>query len=176
MFQLTVSTALFLAVAVVYHGRRRPGYSQIRHTISELGEVGSPDGPRVSWGVFLPVGLVLALIAGLAGPSRPPQLVLAASLATGYVVAAIFPTDPGAPVWGTWRKTLHDLGGAVEYLGGALALFWLAESFGAAFQIAGFVVGASVALLSFPHPVRGLVQRIAETCLFAGLAWSLAPA
>jgi hypothetical protein len=169
----TILAALYLALAVVYFGQRKPGYSHFRHTISELGEVGSADGQQVSWGVFLPVGLVCLLVAGLVGPARTPQLVLAASIATGYVVAAIFPTDPGSPMSGTWRQALHNLGGGVQYLGGTLALFWLAESFGVGFRVAGFVVGAALLLVSFPHPARGLVQRIAETCLFGGLAWSL---
>ncbi len=48
----------------------------------------------------------------------------------------------------------------------------LSESFGQPFKAAGFVVlGTAVALAVLPsNSVRGIIQRIAETCLFGGLA------
>lgn len=60
---LTVVAALFVPACF---GGRRPGYSHLRHTISELGETGSPLGKRVSYFGFVPIGLLLlmALIPG----------------------------------------------------------------------------------------------------------------
>lgn len=37
----------------------RPEYSHIRHTISELGESGSPLSSLVSFGLFLPTGVLV---------------------------------------------------------------------------------------------------------------------
>jgi hypothetical protein len=49
----------------------------------------------------------------------------------------------------------------------------LARDFGPPFQIAGFIVlGTAIALSVMPSSsIRGFVQRIAEPCLFGGLAW-----
>ena len=160
-------------VAILVLARRKPGYRHLRHTISELGEVGAPDQKLVAFGVFVPVGLLLAVIAFLFRVSHPPQCTLAACLATGYLVAAVFPGDPGSPLSGSLRQGIHNLGGAIEYAGGTLALFWLAESSGMVFRGAGFLVGAAMLTLSFPHPLRGGIQRVAELCLFGGLMLSL---
>jgi hypothetical protein len=73
---------------------------------------------------------------------------------------------------GTARQILHNVAGAVEYAGGGFALMKLAESSGQPFKAAGFVVlGTAIALSVLPsNSVRGIIQRIAETCLFGGLA------
>lgn len=175
---IVLATATFLALAVVAFGSRRADYSHLRHTLSELGEHGgvSPrDARLVSWWVFFPIGLALAGVAYLldrtAGTPRSAAA-LAACVAVGYLVAAIFPCDPGSPLSGSVRQGVHNLGGAVEYAGGALSLFTLARESTSPqiFQAAGGVVFAALLLLSFPNPWRGLVQRIAETALFGGLA------
>ena len=70
---------------------------------------------------------------------------------------------------GTWRQGLHNLGGAVQYLGGALALMVIAETHGPVFRFTGLTVGAIAILISFPGPVRGALQRGAEALLFSGL-------
>ena len=94
---------------------------------------------------------------------------------TGYLGAAVFPCDVGSPFSGSNRQAMHNLGGAVEYLGGAAALLRLAEHNGQPFKALGFIVlgvtiGISLPLLA---PVRGLVQRVGEPCLFGGLALAL---
>ncbi len=170
---LVLIASLYLAVAIVVLGKRKLHYSHIQHTISELAEIGSPVQRVTAYGVFLPVGLLLALVAYELRFSHGSQAILAACIAAGYLIAAFFPCDPGSPISGSLRQAIHNLGGAVQYAGGALALFRISESLGGPFQIAGLVAGIAMLLLSFPHRYRGLVQRIAETCLFGGLLFSL---
>lgn len=163
----------YLAAAIFLLARRRPTYSHLRDTISELGEYGSRDQHLTSFGVFLPVGVILLLVGYLLRPFDSPPALLALSSAVGYLVAAFFPCDPGSPATGIIRQSVHNLGGAVEYLGGAAALWRLSETQGSGFQVLAVVVGGVGILLSAPAvaPWRGFVQRGAEVCLFGGLAW-----
>ncbi|MDJ0812513.1 MAG: DUF998 domain-containing protein [Woeseiaceae bacterium] len=170
---LSLIAPVYLGIAVVVAASRRPAYSHFRNTISELAEFGSEYTASVSFGVFLPVAIMLGIVALLVGPTNPPIAALALSIAIGYGVGAIFPSDPGSPMIGSSRQAVHNLGGAIEYLGGALSLFWIAETSGPAFRVLGFVVAASAILVSFESPVRGAIQRIAESCLFLGLLTAL---
>lgn len=174
-FVLTLLTTVFFLVSLLFLATRKPGYSHLRHTISELGEVGAPDQRLVAFGVFLPIG-VLLLVAAFLMRSSEPRSLLALCIGVGYVVAVFFPCDPGSPVTGTTRQSVHNLGGAVEYIGGAFALWKISEHLGQPFQIAAVIVGAAAILLSVPEvgPLRGLIQRLAEACLFGGLLWSAA--
>lgn len=168
---LTLAAWLLLLTALLVFPRRRPAYSHTRHTISELGEVGSRDGRMVSLGVFLPIGLLLGAAALLAREANPNAALLAACVGVGYAVAAFFPCDPGSPLEGSARQGVHNLGGAVEYVGGTLALWRLGEVNSAGYQVAAGVVGLATVGLSLPvfFPVRGLIQRVAEAALFGGL-------
>jgi hypothetical protein len=172
---LTLFAAVYLFVLLLVVGARRPDYSHIRHTISELGESGAPQQGFVAFGVFLPVGALLALVAALLLPGGQPNAALALCISIGYLVAAVFPCDPGSPLWGTPRQAVHNLGGAIQYAGGAFVLWRIGESLGQPFRSAGLVVGGVAIGLSIPAlaPVRGLLQRIAELCLFGGLALSV---
>ena len=166
--------AVYLALMIGVLARRKPGYRHWVHTISELGEVSATDRhfvAFVAFGVFLPVGLMLLVAAGLSRPLDGPLAALAGAIAVGYLVAAIFPCDVGSPVSGTPRQAVHNAGGAVEYIGGGFALFTMAETLGPWFKAAGAVVLiAAVALTLLPaRSVRGLIQRIAETVLFVAL-------
>lgn len=171
LLALVSLAAAYLALMIGVLARRKPGYRHWVHTISELGEVSAPDQRLVAFGVFLPVGLALLLTAALLRPLAAPLAALAGALAVGYLVAAISPCDVGSPVSGTPRQAAHNLGGAVEYIGGGFALLTLAETFGAGFSVAGAVaLIAAAALTLLPSKsVRGLVQRIAELVLFAAL-------
>ena len=174
-FVLTLLATGFFLVSLLFLATRKPGYSHLRHTISELGEVGAPDQRLVAFGMFLPIG-VLLLVAAFLMRSNEPHSLLALCIGVGYVVATFFPCDPGSPVTGTTRQSVHNLGGAVEYIGGAFALWKLGESLGLPFQVAAFVVFSAALFLSIPEagPIRGLIQRLAEACLFGGLLWSAA--
>jgi hypothetical protein len=169
---ITALTALYLLAGLLVLAPRKPGYSHVAHSISELGETGAPDRRRVALGLFLPIGLALLPVAWLLRPASPEAAALALCIAVGYAGAAAFPCDPGSPMYGTARQALHNVAGAVEYVGGGVALMKLAEGAGQPFKAAGFVVlGTAVALSVLPsNSLRGIIQRIAEACLFGGLA------
>jgi hypothetical protein len=171
---ITAAAATYLLVSLVVLAPRKVGYSHVRHTISELGETGAADQRLVALGVFLPVGLLLLLAAGLAHPASPTVATLALCIAVGYLGAAAFPCDLGSPLLGTTRQILHNIAGAVEYAGGGFALLTLAESLGQPFKAAGLVVlGTAIALSILPSDsARGALQRVAEACLFGSLAWA----
>jgi len=180
---LVLVAAVYLAGAIAVFAQRRPDYSHLRHTISELGEFGGADSGLVSFGVFLPVGIALAVAAVTIVRLRPggrAAAALAGCVATGYLVAAFFPCDPGSPLSGTPRQAIHNWGGAVEYFGGAIALGFLARvhiRFRWFFATSGAVVLAVAFALSVPDlaGVRGLLQRIAETALFGSVVLATLP-
>ena len=174
-FILTIAVTGYLLICVGIFSRKKLNYSQMRHTISELGEAGGDHARSVAYLVFLPTGLLLFLIAYLAQPHGMPTVTLAGCIAVGYVIAAFSPCDVGSPLTGSGRQSIHNLGGTVEYLGGAVALLQLSKQIAPLFSVAGyFVLGAGVAI-SIPvlAGIRGLIQRVAEICLFAGLALAL---
>jgi hypothetical protein len=172
---LTAIAAAYLFASLLILAPKKPGYSHFKNTISEIGEVGAPNQRFVAYGVFLPVGLLLLLVAYLVQSVSTPSAVLALCIAIGYLVAAAFPCDAGSPLSGTARQGMHNLGGAIEYVGGGFALITIAKIYGQPFQAAGFVVLACTLALSIlpSTSVRGIIQRIAEICLFAGLALSI---
>ena len=168
----TSIAAIYLFVGLVMLAPRKAGYSHVMHTISEIGELGARDQRFVALGLFLPVGLCLLFVAWLLRPASMPAAALALCIAIGYIGAALFPCDPGSPLSGTPRQALHNLAGAVEYIGGGFALMTLARPLGQPFKIAGFIVlGVAVGLSLVPAGAgRGILQRVAELCLFGGLA------
>ena len=172
---LTLLASGYLSAQLFIIGSRRPSYDHIRHTISELGEFGTREQRLVALGVFLPVGVLLLIVSYLLRPFGQPAALLALCVGIGYLVAAAFPCDPGSPLQGSPRQALHNLGGAVEYIGGALALFRLSETLGQPYRVAGSVVLGGAIALSIPGiaAVRGLIQRVAELCLFGGLALAI---
>lgn len=165
--------SLFLFGGIFYFGLIKQSYSHIRHTISELGEVGYAKSRLVSLGFFLPVGLILITLALTSGYNNIVQG-LSISLALGYIVAAIFPCDDGSPFTGTWRQLIHNLGGFIEYAGGALCLFLASEQglkfYFLDYKTVGVIVIICTIIISIPGiAIRGLVQRIAEFLLFTSL-------
>lgn len=170
---LTVLAAFYLAACIVFFGQKTRGYRHLRHTISELGEVGAPHQRAVAFGFFLPIGTLLLVVASLLLATSQTAALLALCIAVGYLVAAFFPCDPGSPASGTTRQGIHNLGGAVEYIGGGVALEQVSDT---PFRPLGLaVLGAAALLTILPNTsVRGLFQRLAETGLFAGLALAAA--
>lgn len=117
---------LYLLIGVVYYGRKKPAYSHLRDTISELGEKGSWYTRRVSAYFFLPLG---GLLWALAIAEENDHIAgLAFYLGAGYVVAAFFPCEKGSHIKGSWQQQLHNLGGLIEYAGSAWFLWRLSES------------------------------------------------
>lgn len=169
---ITAIAAAYLLSGLLFLAPRKAGYSHLRHTISELGESGAPDQGLVAFGLFLPVGLALLCVARIVHAASPASAVLALCMAVGYIGATVFPCDRGCPAVGTSRQGFHNLAGAVEYIGGGLAVMMLAESFGQPFRAVGFVVfAAAIALSMLPSTsFRGAIQRLAEVGLFGCVA------
>jgi hypothetical protein len=175
---LAVLAAASAAAVPAYFGTRKPGYSHVRDTISELGETGSPVGARVSYGGFVATAILLWLflvVAAAASPRGSTEAFWWLSLVgAGYFGGAIFRCDPGAPLLGSWHNGLHNLFGAAEYIGAAVAFsllkfdaFW--EPLSDVLEYAGGLVAVCLWGMSFPHRFRGLIQRVAETTIFAGV-------
>lgn len=174
---ITALAAGYLFVTLFVLAPRKAGYSHLKHTISEIGETGTIHQRFVAFGLFLPVGLLLLVVAYLARSASPAVAALALCIAVGYLGAALFPCDPGSPLYGSTRQAVHNLAGAVEYFGGGFALMTIARDLGQPFKLAGFIVlGTAVALSVMPSSGRGILQRVAEISLFGclGLAvWRL---
>jgi hypothetical protein len=169
----SIAVSAYLIVGIVYFGYKKAGYDHLKHTISELGETGSAWEKQVSFGLFLPAGIGLLVIA-LTHWDHEVARGLSACLAFGYLVAAFFPCDKGSPSSGSWKQQVHNLGGFIEYAG---AIFFLIKGgeydlgiFGIDFKVIGYIVIVCVIITSIPgNPVRGLAQRIAELLLFGAL-------
>lgn len=167
----TITAGIYLCGSIVYFAARRKSYSHIKHTISELGEKGSPDAGKVNNLVFLPVGMVMLLIA-LMSETQSMQG-LSFCLGVGYTVAAFFPCDPGSPLSGSGRQQIHNLGGFVEYAGGLYFLNQAAKHAPLMFigkEAITATLIACIVLISIPNfSLRGAAQRIAEVLLLGSL-------
>lgn len=178
---MSVMLTALLAAAVAgipvwWFAKRRPGYSHIRQTISELGEAGAPDAKKVAIFAFAPAGHAIWLFVAVLAFAVPrlaqgPGLWLLALLGAAYVGAAIFPCDPGAPLLGTWRNNVHNFVAIAGYLGAVAGMIELGramegipalQSMADVSRIAGQATFFGLFLLSFETPVRGLIQRVIE--------------
>jgi len=172
MSYVVVISFVFLAISTTVLASRRSEYSHVRHTISELGERGAVDEKLVAYGVFLPIGISMSLVAFFV-QSNEPAAMLAAALAVGYGGSALFPIDAGAPPIGSWRNGVHSLAGAVQYLGAIGAFEQYGRDFGFPYTMAKFVIFAFLVTIYVPYikEIRGLFQRIVEVGLFLGLVF-----
>lgn len=192
---LVVAATLVAHVPPLVFGALTPGYSHVRHYISELGAVGMPYGAIVSLGTFLPAGL-LVVFTCLALASRLPAtgaarlgLGLVSLIGVSWVVAAFAPCDAGCPAEGSARQAVHNLAGAIGYIGGGTGLVVLGlvlRSAGAPpsrvvlTTACGLGVVAGLLAMASPElsPVRGAIQRGIEWSVFGWLfaaAWSRVP-
>lgn len=187
---LALAAALVAHVPPLVAGVLTPGYSPIRQYISELGAIDAPHGALVSFGTFLPAGVLLVLTCLALGTRVPPTprarlgLALLALLGVSWVVAAFAPCDAGCPAEGSARQALHNLGGIVGYLGAGAGLLLLAGAWRTAGAPAMHVRLTTacgllliVGLFVMPAPevaaVRGAVQRVME---LAASGWMIAAA
>lgn len=173
--------ALILVAAIAvpaYCGWRKPGYSHLRHTISELGEAGSPVAVQAAVG-FVTIGVIVWLLLAIVASTStfvPREALWQFSLVgVGYVGGGLFACDRGAPVFGTMRNAVHVVCAILEYAGAAAAFAVLSReaawtSITPALSYATPVVLICFWGIGFPHPLRGLVQRVAEAVIFVGLA------
>jgi hypothetical protein len=108
--------------------------------------------------------------------ARPQEALWQFSLVgVGYVGGGLFACDRGAPVFGTTRNTVHVVCGVLEYVGAAAAFAVVSRDAVWASITPALSYAAPVVLICFwgisiPHPLRGLVQRVAEAVIFVGLA------
>ncbi|HTN08841.1 DUF998 domain-containing protein [Agriterribacter sp.] len=172
---LLYTTTAFLIAGIIYFASQRPHYSHLKHTISELGADNAVNKRAVNLGLFFPAGLLLILF-GLLHSGNADIKGLAVCLGTGYLVSAFFPCDPGSPLIGSSKQTVHNMGGFIEYAGGIYFLnkcphLLLTPNFIQPQWITGFLV-VCVILTSLPaFKLRGLFQRILEMILFGQLLW-----
>lgn len=173
--------ALLMVLGTVAFARRKPGYDHARHTLSELGEWGSPIATPVALGLFLPVGMAcFAATWHLEGGAAERIAIL---LGLDYIGSALFPCDPGAPSDGTRRHRIHIALGLIQYGGAVVVLaatlprlephrsLWTLPLATLAFLVALLAFGQTLPSLA---RIRGLLQRVSEGLLFlaAGLlAW-----
>jgi hypothetical membrane protein len=161
----------------------RPDYSHIRNTISELGEYGSTHSRVVSLGIFIPAGLLtwIACVLAIRTASSPEvkiSFLLILSLGAGYIMAGLFPCDPGSPLYGTLRQQIHNFFGLIEYAGTSAGLIlgglYLRKTGDLTSGLSVIAIGTCVFFLlvglSLPSmfPVRGAIQRVAEILMFSG--------
>jgi hypothetical membrane protein len=173
--------ALLLLAGIIYFGKKKPGYSHLKHSISELGETGSPIKKSINYWLFLPAGILL-LDAALFSyqQQRTNAAGLAACMGAGYVIAAFFPCDAGSPVAGSWRQHIHNLGGLIEY-GGAIYFINKAGQQGwhignLNFKVIAIWLLVCLIITAIPkNPIRGLAQRFAEAWMFVCLLYMLYP-
>jgi len=178
---LGLASSGLLAWGNWHYAQTLPNYDAVRQTISELAAFGTPLADPINYGLFLPVGLMqwLALACQYRMLKQNPTLrrgLLAFSwVGTAYVFCALFPCDPGSPLMGSWRQQIHNLFGALEYLGGGYGLLLFGRISGSRIaiplKISGALVLTVLVLLAVPFlaDYRGLIQRVAEGVLFGWL-------
>lgn len=172
----------FSGLGTWWFGRRADGYSHLRDTISELGAAGTQDARAVAWLWFAPSGVIFAVAAlalgqGLGTDDAMRAASIFAFVGAGWIGAAIFPCDAGAPTFGTVRNHLHNLAGGGAYLAGAAGLMEMARALEDSHSLlamtaqgSGPVVLLGLFLISLPEiPMRGLIQRVMEAILHAWL-------
>jgi len=181
---LVLVAAAMVLFGTLYFASLRPNYSHITNTISELGEAGATNAHEVAFGFFLPVGLLVWLALwlirrGASDSYASFALVALSCLGAGYVMAAFFPCDPRAPIFGSWRTQVHNVIGFIDYEGTGIGFLlfsrYLARQKSAvqavAFFVAGVLVLVGLAFLSLEATfhVRGLIQRVTEVIQFTGV-------
>jgi hypothetical membrane protein len=157
----------------------QPGYSHVHQYIAELGALGAPNGALVSYGGFLPVGLALMVFAALSAIDEPRSGSRWAGFAalgffgSSYVVAALFPCDPGCPLNnGTLFQQIHAGFGVASYAAAATGLMLLSVAArrwpaGAWLSPLATVCGllSIAAFFAMDGPFRGVAQRLVEGAL-----------
>ncbi len=160
---------LYLVFGVCFYAQKRPVYSHLKHSISELGENGSDFEKQVGFIVFVPVGLGFLLLAGIIYADNWPAAVLAGAMGFSYFFSAFFPCAPGTPVSGSWKNSIHNLVGGVAYITMGYQLKALIDQ-----QVGWYVEVAFITLAVFlfnfiigwPKQLVGLTQRVAESAVF----------
>ena len=116
-----VLLVLFGIAAPEIIGALTPGYDPRSNFISELGAPGAPFADLMSYGVFVPVGVLWAIAAMFVWRALPAGAIGAAGSvllfanAISYAGAGFFPCDAGCPGEGSFDQMMHNLSGALGY-------------------------------------------------------------
>lgn len=177
---------MVVVLGTLLAGARFPGYSHARQYISELGARGAPDGEWVTYGMFLPAGLLLTAFAWHASRVLPRSggmltgLAGVALYAFGYVASVPFRCEFGCrPDEPDLAQMLHSLAGGISYLCGAVGLLILglsalrwprARSLAAAGLAGGALSLLVFAGLSEDFEYAGIAQRLIEGSMLGWIA------
>lgn len=180
-----LAASLYWLCGVIYLPTLLANYDAISQTISELSTISTPLANRINFGWSLPLGLLQCWAVLTEYRQRHISVEVRKGLAAfgcvgiAYVACSFFPCDPGAPLWGSWRQTVHNAFGGLEYAGGGFGLLLLGKArrenyrLAMALQLSGLLVWLGLLLMTVPglFGVRGAVQRVIEALLFGWLAW-----
>jgi hypothetical membrane protein len=185
-FMTGILAPLAILLMTVLGGAAFPGYSHLSQFISELGAREAPHGELISFGGFLPAGLLLCAFSFSAAWVLPRSAMTWLGLAgmawyaMGYVASAFFRCDPGCrPAEPSLSQHVHNLVGVTGYFAGAVGLILLGTQArhwpGARHLSALGLGGGGVTLVAFlflspAFPYVGVAQRVMEACL---LLWSV---
>lgn len=177
--------ALMLLAGIVAIGQMIPGYSHVRQTVSELGEIGSPG--RVAFGVLLSL-VAACLIVFAAGVARALRE-LGYSTLPAYFVGAMAISAAGVGLF-AFPHPLHNVFGMSELIGyqAPLVAALTCRTAPNARRLAAFsivmyalilmAIAANMTTLARQgglwtriQPVYGVVQRLLFAAWFFWCAW-----
>lgn len=186
---LAISGAMLSMLVIVIGGALQPRYSHSRQFISELGASGTAYGELVSFGGFLPLGILLAVLVVVAAPlanvkgaSRVGFWLFLGSQAVAYSSAAFAPCDIGCPAEGSVSQDMHNLFGLLTYLAAGAGLFLLSSARRPKARVMMIALGIAWLAIFFAmvDPAfaswRGALQRVAEIILWGTvlfIAWKM---
>lgn len=174
-----IGPILFIMVIFIF-GLIRPGYNPVRQHISELGEVGAPNGIAFNMAAFLLLGLLMIAFAfglqhGISeGKGSKLVPILIAVSGVGWVGASFFRCDAGC-VNESVTGMMHDLTAIIPLFGMLMAPLAISprlkkDSRWQSYRPFSLIMGALAVIFTtvmfstavFPalEPYRGLIQRL----------------
>ncbi len=111
---LGLVASLYWLGGVIFLPKLLANYDAISQTISELSSISTPLANRINFGWSLPLGLLQCWAVSTEYRQRHITAEVRNGLAAfgcvgiAYVACSFFPCDSGAPLWGSWRQTVHN--------------------------------------------------------------------
>lgn len=177
-----VLLVLFGIAAPEIIGALTPGYDPQSDFLSELGAPGAPFAALVSYGVFIPIGVLWAILAVMIWRALPAGALgatggfLLLANAASYIGAGVFPCDAGCPGEGSFSQAMHNFTGAIGYFltPPALALIGAhlagrgRTAFGAVTIAVAALSGLSFAMMvsDLESDTAGFWQRLTDYSVF----------
>lgn len=174
-------------------GATRSDYSSLANYLSELGATGTSTQNVTNTLAFPLVGIsCIAVIIALwhrlpkIGALRVGLICLVLGIPAGYFGAIIFPCDYGCPLEGSFKQSMHNLLGLVQYPLGVIGFILLSVNLAnkskwrlaCAFAAAAMAIGFVMMLMPEQVSLRGGWQRLSDYTAFlvlAGLVLSTQP-